>query len=139
MRRPIVGGNESGLRIMRGGLFNDAIEHMVGLGASYYRTGSFSAPKFRNGFYFYDIGGDGAISLGNVISGPSSLYHGSMPTLEQHERKHFMEQSMLGQYYLAVQGIVAGLFQLTGGNVPPYFDCSPLIATTYNELGIHGC
>lgn len=89
--------------------------------------------------YYYDKGGRDAITIGNVITGPNSLYRGQNMILDQHERKHFYDQKALGPYYLSLQGIYAGLFSLTGRASKPIFDCTPFITTTYSDLRISGC
>ncbi len=139
----IIGGSGVAKKNLRAGLFNDGVGHAVGITASYYSNGSFKGPNFKNGMYYYDKGGIDAITIGNVITGPTNLYDGSLigdyDLLDKHERKHFYEQRGLGAYYLPLQGLAAGLFQLTNRSTTPYFDCKGLITTTYSDLGISGC
>lgn len=131
---------------MNAGLANDSIGHIVGLSASIYANGKFKSANFRDGIYYYDKGGIDAITIGNVITGPRSLYNSQLTSLfrkgytygdlDQHERKHYFEQSSLNKYYLPIHGLAIGSRELFG---KPYLDCKPFSTTTYSDIGIRGC
>jgi RHS repeat-associated protein len=79
------------------GQTNNAVGHLVGLATT------FSVPDFKNGAFTYEGSWwikQGAITFGNVISGPPGLSDSPTSWLYRHERGHVPQGNLLGAAYI---------------------------------------
>jgi hypothetical protein len=146
----IIDGEKGAERNLYGGLVNEAVGHAVGSTASYMEHGRIIGPQFRDGLYYYDSGnwllrfeGTRAITLGNVVTGENQLYSGRYKLtpdgrwLNEHERRHYFEQSSLGMSYLPVNMLSqwgsVGLRYL-GVDSPRFMEYGPLHSLGYETI-----
>jgi RHS repeat-associated protein len=98
IRGYIVSGRDGIKKGIVYGQTNNAIGHLVGFSTT------LSAPKFDKGAFVYEgsiWNGVGAITLGNVISGPENLSSFSgFQSLYNHERGHLPQGEWLGAAYI---------------------------------------
>lgn len=141
IRGYIIGKSNAAKKNLQGGVMNDAVGHLVGLTASTLNDKrTWDGAKFKDGFYHYDMGGNlGAVTIGNVITGPEELVYpisSADRDLISHERDHYRLQNALGPYYLPAQGIGIGLHFM---GLPSFFDCNTMNSVTYEDMGIAAC
>ncbi len=137
----VIDGADGGVKSLRAGLGNDAIGHVIGLTTSYIENDGFKGPKFRGGVYYYDSGdtiisfGAKALTVGNVVSGPSSLYSNNLlgrnAGLDRHERAHALDQRALGSYYLPIHILSQWGNALL--KTPAFLEYQPFISPGYGQ------
>lgn len=110
----IVGGREGIVSGIGYGQFNNAIGHLVGFATT------LSAPKFGDGRFIYEgaywSSIPGAITFGNVISGPVNLSLNPGSFLYRHESGHIPQGNLLGALYAPVHALSLSLAQLINGD-----------------------
>lgn len=101
-----------------------------------YLLSGFAGPHFNDGVFVYGrdyLSGQGAITIGNVISGSQAVLSNRLPggshSVIEHELAHIPQSVALGAAYIPLQGFVLGVTNfLPGGHHGRYnfLECSPV-------------